>query len=73
MYVQAADWLGYTYLYVRMLRNPDQYGVPEGYEQNDSALLQHRTNLIHTAAGILDKTGLIRLVLYANMLIVLRI
>eukprot|EP00953_Heterococcus_sp_UTEX-ZZ885_P017076 9573-Heterococcus_DN1.PRE.3 len=57
---EAADWLGYTYLYVRMLRNPDQYGVPEGYEQNDPSLLQHRTNIIHTAAGILDKTGLIR-------------
>jgi hypothetical protein len=45
-----------------MLRNPDQYGVPEGYEQHDPSLLQHRTNIIHTAAGILDKTGLIRLV-----------
>ncbi len=24
----AAAWLGYSYLYVRMLRSPAQYGVP---------------------------------------------
>ena len=26
----AATWLGYTYLFVRMLRNPQLYGVPLG-------------------------------------------
>eukprot|EP00611_Tribonema_gayanum_P026985 TRINITY_DN6549_c0_g3_i1.p1 TRINITY_DN6549_c0_g3~~TRINITY_DN6549_c0_g3_i1.p1 ORF type:complete len:2065 (-),score=717.17 TRINITY_DN6549_c0_g3_i1:1631-7681(-) len=57
---EAADWLGYTYLYVRMLRNPNQYGVPEDWETQDPALVQHRTNLAHTAASILDKTGLLR-------------
>ena len=25
---EAASWLGYTYLYVRMLCNPQLYGVP---------------------------------------------
>jgi len=24
---EAVSWLGYTYLYVRMLRNPNLYGV----------------------------------------------
>lgn len=24
---EAVNWLGYTYLYVRMLRNPALYGV----------------------------------------------
>jgi pre-mRNA-splicing helicase BRR2 len=26
----AAQWLGYTYLFVRMLRAPNLYGVPLG-------------------------------------------
>ena len=31
----AATWLGYTYLYVRMLRNPALYGVPIEALDND--------------------------------------
>jgi pre-mRNA-splicing helicase BRR2 len=26
---EACSWLGYTYLYTRMLRNPTLYGLPE--------------------------------------------
>ena len=34
----AAHWLGYTYLYVRMLRNPQLYGVPLEAIDSDPAL-----------------------------------
>ena len=32
---EAATWLGYTYLYVRMIRNPSLYGVPIGAVEAD--------------------------------------
>ena len=35
----AAAWLGYTYLYVRMLRNPQLYGVPLDAVDSDPVLL----------------------------------
>jgi pre-mRNA-splicing helicase BRR2 len=36
----AATWLGYTYLYVRMLRNPALYGVGPEEREADPLLLQ---------------------------------
>nr|XP_027194673.1 U5 small nuclear ribonucleoprotein 200 kDa helicase-like [Dermatophagoides pteronyssinus] len=56
----AVNWLGYTYLYVRMLRNPTLYGISYDILQEDPTLEQHRTNLIYTAASVLDKCNLIR-------------
>ncbi|KAJ1439332.1 Sec63 Brl domain-containing protein [Ochromonadaceae sp. CCMP2298] len=57
---EAASWLGYTYLYVRMLRNPSLYGVtPEAIEK-DPTLLQRRIDLAHAAATLLDKHGLLK-------------
>lgn len=35
----AASWLSYTYLYVRMLRNPQLYGVPLDALDTDPVLL----------------------------------
>lgn len=35
----AAAWLGYTYLYVRMLCNPQLYGVPIDALDTDPLLL----------------------------------
>jgi replicative superfamily II helicase len=32
---EAVAWLSYTYLYIRMLRNPVLYGVPEEALEND--------------------------------------
>lgn len=57
---EAATWLGYTYLYVRMLRNPALYGVTEEEQQRDETLFQRRMDLAHTAAMILDKHNLIK-------------
>ncbi len=57
---EAADWLGYTYLYICMLRNPTLYGISWDDIEEDKFLEQRRADLIHTAASILDKTNLIR-------------
>ncbi|KAJ1925898.1 Pre-mRNA splicing [Tieghemiomyces parasiticus] len=54
----AVRWLGYTYLYVRMLRNPALYGAAD--PADDPALLQRRTDLAHAAALALEKSRLIR-------------
>lgn len=56
----AVAWLGYTYLYVRMLRNPTLYSISHDQLKEDRLLEQHRTNLIYTAASILDKCNLIK-------------
>ena len=56
---EAVDWLGYTYLFVRMLRSPGLYSVGAEYE-DDHALEQKRVDLVHSAATILEKCNLIK-------------
>ncbi|KAJ5626095.1 hypothetical protein N7510_002404 [Penicillium lagena] len=56
---EGVEWLGYTYLYVRMLRSPGLYSVGADYE-NDDALEQKRVDLIHSAAVILERAGLVK-------------
>ncbi|EPS38856.1 hypothetical protein H072_7384 [Dactylellina haptotyla CBS 200.50] len=55
----AVEWLGYTYLYVRMLRSPNIYNVGADYADDD-ALLQKRVDLVHSAAVALEKCNLIK-------------
>ena len=57
---EAINWLGYTYLYVRMLRAPGLYSVTKADMREDTLLEQHRADLIHTAASVLDKNNLIK-------------
>lgn len=57
---EAVRWLSYTYLYVRMLRNPTLYGVSVEEASRDARLEQRRKDLIHTAATQLDKHQLIK-------------
>ncbi|KAG9299631.1 hypothetical protein G9A89_020802 [Geosiphon pyriformis] len=57
---EAVQWLGYTYLYVRMLRNPTLYGITLDYLDEDPYLEQKRVDLIHSAALLLDKSNLIK-------------
>ena len=57
---EAVSWLGYSYLYVRMLRNPKLYGLAVDESTRDPALEQRRFDLIHTAASMLDKHGLMK-------------
>lgn len=56
----AASWLSYTYLYIRMLRNPALYGVSTEEAEKDPSLLQRRLDLAHSAASILDKHNLMK-------------
>ncbi|KAK3182245.1 Pre-mRNA-splicing helicase BRR2 [Lecanicillium sp. MT-2017a] len=56
---EGVEWLGYTYLFVRMLRSPGLYQVGQDYE-DDEALEQKRVDLIHSAAMVLRKTNLVK-------------
>ncbi len=55
----GVEWLGYTYLFVRMIRSPGLYSVGTDYEE-DEALEQKRVDLIHSAAVVLEKAGLVK-------------
>lgn len=47
--------IGYTYLYIRMLRQPALYGIQADKMKDDNLLELHRADLVHTAASLLDK------------------
>lgn len=57
---EAVAWLGYTYLYVRMLRSPSLYSVTTDYAEDDAFLEQKRADIVHSAAALLEKCGLVR-------------
>lgn len=59
---EAADWLSYTFLYVRMLQNPALYGIfePEKTLKEDPTLKRRRLDLAHSAACLLEKSHLVR-------------
>ncbi|ORX36116.1 Sec63 Brl domain-domain-containing protein [Kockovaella imperatae] len=57
---EGVAWLGYTYLYVRMVGSPGLYNVGADYMEGDPTLVQKRADLIHSAAVLLEKGGLIR-------------
>ena len=54
------NWLAYSYLYIRMLRAPLLYGLTQNQLKLDPYLIQRRTDLVHSAAILLDRSGLIR-------------
>uniref|UniRef100_A0A1I7XD94 SEC63 domain-containing protein n=1 Tax=Heterorhabditis bacteriophora TaxID=37862 RepID=A0A1I7XD94_HETBA len=56
----AMSWMGYTYLYVRMLKSPALYGISVEQAKVDPLLEQRRADLIHTASLQLDKGNLIK-------------
>ncbi|EPB68732.1 Sec63 domain protein [Ancylostoma ceylanicum] len=56
----AMSWLGYTYLYIRMLKSPTLYGIPIDQAKADPLLEQRRADLIHTACLQLDKGNLVK-------------
>ncbi|ODV89579.1 hypothetical protein CANCADRAFT_4197 [Tortispora caseinolytica NRRL Y-17796] len=55
----AVEWLGYTYLFVRMVRSRRVYHVGPSYD-DDTLLERYRLDLAHSAATILHKDGLLR-------------
>ena len=56
----AVNWLGYTYLFIRMMRQPALYGVKMSATKEDPKLEKHRSSLIHAAAQTLEKSGLLK-------------
>ncbi|KAL7638072.1 UNVERIFIED_CONTAM: hypothetical protein RMT77_011697 [Armadillidium vulgare] len=57
---EAVEWLSYTYLYVRMRKSPQSYGLKYADVQNDPTLDMYRRKLIIDAARALDKAHMIR-------------
>ena len=56
----AVDWMGFTYLYIRMLKKPEVYGISKDMFDKDKHLIKRRSDLIHSCALLLDKNGLIK-------------
>ncbi|XP_040076297.2 activating signal cointegrator 1 complex subunit 3 [Ixodes scapularis] len=57
---EAVEWLSYTYLFVRMRRNPLVYGIKCTSLLEDPTLCQYRRDLVISAAKTLDKARMIR-------------
>lgn len=57
---EAVQWLGYSYLYVRMLRNGPLYGISVAESEEDPFLRQKRVDLIHAAATLLDSCQMLK-------------
>ncbi|KAI6880595.1 Sec63-domain-containing protein, partial [Hortaea werneckii] len=56
---EAITWLGYSYLFVRMRRNPMAYGIEWTEINNDPNLVQRRRDLIVKAARVLQSSQMI--------------
>jgi activating signal cointegrator complex subunit 3 len=67
---EACSWLSYTFLFVRMMRNPLAYGLSFEEWNNDPRLEVKRVNLIKDAACVLDRAMMIRYDLRSNNLAV---
>lgn len=56
---EGITWLGYSYLFVRMRRNPIAYGIEWSEINNDPNLVQRRRDLIVRAARVLQSSQMI--------------
>ena len=57
---QYVHWMSYTYLYIRIIRSPQLYGISVDTLKEDPTLEQHHAKLIHTAAVSLEKSQLLK-------------
>jgi activating signal cointegrator complex subunit 3 len=57
---EAATWLTYTYLYVRMVRNPLAYGITLDQHADDPGLRGRSRELVEEAAKLLDQNKMLR-------------
>lgn len=57
---EAVQWLSYSYLFVRMRRNPHHYGIPLEDLEFDSELHARRREIVIKAARALDDARMIR-------------
>eukprot|EP00211_Chloroparvula_japonica_P000559 CAMPEP_0119126784 /NCGR_PEP_ID=MMETSP1310-20130426/5571_1 /TAXON_ID=464262 /ORGANISM="Genus nov. species nov., Strain RCC2339" /LENGTH=1688 /DNA_ID=CAMNT_0007116969 /DNA_START=54 /DNA_END=5120 /DNA_ORIENTATION=+ len=58
--VEAITWLSYTYLFVRMCRNPIAYGINHLQKLEDASLLKTRRKWIVNAAQTLHDCRMVR-------------
>lgn len=56
---EAVQWIGYSYLFVRMRRNPMAYGIDWNEFQDDPLLFQRRRKLAIQAAKTLQQNQMI--------------
>ncbi|WEW59188.1 Putative steryl acetyl hydrolase mug81 [Emydomyces testavorans] len=56
---EGVQWLGYSYLFVRMRRNPHAYGIDWVEIHDDPQLVQRRRDLIIKAARVLQQSQMI--------------
>ncbi|KAI9760134.1 MAG: hypothetical protein M4579_001854 [Chaenotheca gracillima] len=56
---EAVQWLGYSYLFVRMQRNPLTYGIDWAEIRDDPHLVQRRRELVIKAARVLQQSQMI--------------
>ena len=56
---EAVQWLGYSYLFVRMQRNPLRYGIDWAEIRDDPNLVQRRRKLVIGAARILQQSQMV--------------
>ena len=56
---EAVQWLGYSYLFVRMQRNPLTYGIDWAEIRDDPQLVQRRRKLLIDAARVLQQSQMI--------------
>jgi replicative superfamily II helicase len=57
---EAAEWLQYTYLHVRMMRNPIAYGINATEMESDPLLTNRSLELVKEASKTLDSYRMIR-------------
>lgn len=57
---EAIEWLSYTYLYVRMRKNPQVYGLMYKDAQHDPNLEEFRREAVIKSAKQLDKARMVR-------------
>ena len=57
---EASQWLQYTYLYVRMTKNPMAYGINAADLDTDPQLKKKTSELVVNAAKLLDERRMIR-------------
>ena len=56
---EAVEWLGYSYLFVRMKRNPLAYGIDWTESRDDPELVQRRRKLVIDAARVLQASQMV--------------
>ncbi|KAL8729952.1 MAG: hypothetical protein Q9166_004397 [cf. Caloplaca sp. 2 TL-2023] len=56
---EAVQWLGYSYLFVRMQRSPYTYGIDWSEIRDDPQLVQRRRKLVIDSAQVLQQSQMI--------------